>query len=141
MSDKVKLFESEINRHENQLFGIYLYCRGIELLYKDSPEILISTKLHYDEIMERGNDTLHDAKILLSQIKVGTKTKDDIEKFHFPPIEGLPELDDMTLRSQSLVECYNKLFPHKTRYDATKLSQEELTQLLEESAENFKRKK
>jgi hypothetical protein len=141
MKDKVKLFESEISRHENQLFGIYLYCRGIELLYKDSPEILMATKFHYDEIMERGNAALHDAKILLSQVKVGTKTKDDIDTFHFPQIEGLPELDDMTLRSQSLVECYFKLFPHKTRYDATKLSQEELTQLLEESAESFKRKK
>ena len=88
--DKVKLFESEIIRHEKQLFGIYLYCRGVELLYKDSPAILQTTKMHYDEIMERGNAALHDAKILLSQIKVGTKTNDDIDTFHFPPIEGLP---------------------------------------------------
>ena len=140
MKDKVKLFESEINRHENQLFGIYLYCRGVELLYKDSSGILKTTKMHYDEIMERGNVALHDAKILLSQIKVGTKTEDDIDKFHFPAIEGLPELDEMTVRSQILVECYFKIFPHKTRYDATELSQEELTQLLEESAENFRKK-
>ena len=140
MKDKVKLFESKINRHEKQLFGIYLYYRGVELIYKDSPAILKTTKMHYNEIMERGNAELQDAKILLGQIKVGTKTEDDIDKFHFQQIEGIPELDEMTLRSQILVECYCKIFPHKTINDATELSKEDLKKLLEESAENFKKK-
>ena len=137
MDDRLTHFESEIDRQESQLFGIYLFCRCIELMYQDSPETLAKTKYHYDEIVERGNAAIHDAKILLSQIKVGTRTEEEIDAFRFPPIEGLPGLDEMTQRSRILVRTYHRLFPDKSRYDATKLSQEELTLLLQESAEQL----
>lgn len=137
MNDKLKHFESEIDRQESQLFGIYLFCRCIELMYQDSPETLAKTKYHYDEIVKRGNAALHDAKILASQIRVGTKTEADIDSFSFPPIEGQPGLDEMTQRSRILVRTYHRLFPDKSRYDAMRLSQEELAFLLRESAEQL----
>ena len=38
-AEEIRRFEEVIRLHEDQLFGITLYLRGIEFLYSDNPEI------------------------------------------------------------------------------------------------------
>lgn len=137
MTEKINLFRAEIRRHEDQLFGIYLYFRSIELVYAHDPEMVRMTRTHYREIMERGRTAVYDAQILLGQINIGTRQEDDLDDFVFPPIEGHPGLEAMTHRAKVLLECYENLFPQKTRDDAKQLTNDELALLIEKSADRF----
>lgn len=135
MKNKIQKFEAEIDRHETQLFGVALFNQSIALLYKNDPATLEITKFHYDQIMERGNKALHNARILLGQVKIGAKLEDDLDHFSFPPIEGQDDLDEMTTRANIMVKTYHELFPAKSREEASKLSDEDLMILIQKSAD------
>jgi len=129
--------ELEINRWENHLFGVELYYNGVVLLHGHDQAIIDLTKYHYDQIMERGSAALSNAKILLGQVKIGTKAESEIGNFSFPPIDGPPELSDLTIRAKILAETYDSLFPEKSRQDASGLSQEETMHLMNKSADKL----
>jgi hypothetical protein len=137
MGNRMSRFRAEIERQEDQLFGIQLYFQGVVLFHSHDPETVRLTQKHYGEIVERGRTALHDAQILLSQVNIGAKPEEELDNFAFPPIEGQPGLDAMTRRASVLVDCYKGLFPQKTRQDAEGLSQDEVALLFEEAATRF----
>ena len=43
----IEKFEKTIKKHEDQLFGIYLYVEEIKLLYRDNEQIIETTDYHF----------------------------------------------------------------------------------------------
>jgi len=125
---KVKKFEETINTHEDQLFGLKLYFDGIELMYKDNPEILDANIKSFQNIKKRSENAINEAKQLLAEIRKNPEQIKMLKKFRFPAISGHPMLNQMTKRAQILVEAYYKLFPKRPR--TIPLSKQEQYQLM-----------
>ena len=124
----VKKFEETINIHEDQLFGLKLYLDGIKLMYKNNPEILNANIKSFQNIRERSENAIKEAKQLLAEIRKNPEQRRMLKKFRFPAISGHPMLNQMTKRAQILVEIYNKLFPKRPR--TIPLSKQEQYQLM-----------
>jgi hypothetical protein len=103
-------FEATIKKHEDQLFGIHLYCKEIKYLYSHDKNILNTTEYHFRNIMQRGEKTISEAKELSEKVKSGTEDIKALKKFKFPPIHG-PGLNKMTQRATLLAQTYKELFP------------------------------
>jgi len=129
-------FEEAIKKHEDQLFGIRLFYEGIKELKIYDEDMLdeIGFDYHYNNIMERGQKAISEAKELLKRVKSGKEDIKALQKFEFPPIHG-PGLDEMTQRASLLVKAYEKLFPNRPR--EIPLTPEEHEKLREEVIKNF----
>jgi len=125
----VQGFEAIIREHEEQLFGVYLFNKGIEYLYKHNKEIIETSKFHYNNIMERGEKAITEAKELIEKVKSGKEDIKLLKEFRFPPIHGLG-LDEMRERASLLVQVYEKIFPGRPREKP--LTKEENEELMEE---------
>lgn len=128
-------FEVAIKKHEDQLFGIRLYHRAIELMYGSDKKTMEMSNYHYKNIIERGERVIAEAKELLKEVYAGKATDNTLGEFEFLPISGHPGLDDMTVRAQLLVEAYEKLFPDRPRN--MPLTKEEYQRLLNEAVQYF----
>ena len=128
--------EAAIKKHEDQLFGIRLFYEGIKELKIYDEDMLdeIGFDYHYNNIMERGQKAISEAKELLKKVKSGEENIKALQKFEFPPIHG-PGLDEMTQRATLLVKAYEKLFPNRKR--DVPLTPEEHEKLMEEALKNF----
>ncbi|MBU4443534.1 hypothetical protein KJ656_00400, partial [bacterium] len=118
----------------DQLFGISLYYQGILFLYSDNDEIIQMNKTAYQNVMERGNRAIQEAKEILEEVKKNPQQIDLIRRFKFPPIHGIG-LDEMTQRATLLINACDKLFPDRPRN--TPLSHEEHTRLMQEAINKF----
>jgi len=132
----IRNFEITIKKHEDQLFGIRLFYEGIKELKMYDEDTLdeIGFDYHYNNIMERGQKAISEAKELLKKVKSGKEDIKALQKFEFPPIHG-PGLDEMTQRASLLVKAYEKLFPNRSR--EIPLTPEEHEKLREEAIKNF----
>jgi len=127
-------FESAIKKYENQLFGIRLFAEGIKLLYSHDKKTLDTNHHHFKNIMQRGENTISQAKELLEKAKNRTENVKVLKDFQFPPVHG-PGLDEMTQRATLLVQAYEKLFPDRPR--DMPLTAEEHEKLMQETLNNF----
>ncbi|MBP6734372.1 MAG: hypothetical protein KA142_06745 [Chromatiaceae bacterium] len=119
----IRRFEQEILEQHDQLFGIYLYAKGLLLLYSDQADVREATQSSFKEILERGNRAIQSAESLLQKAKSNPSYIGDIQRFRFPPTRGNPMLDEMTSRAHILVRTYSHMFPDRPRYD--ELSEDE----------------
>lgn len=131
----VEDLEAAIKRHEEQLFGITLYCAQVNLLYGDDQEVVMRTEQAYAEILERAESAISNAKAVLERVRNGAGTVAAIRKLTFPPIRGTTGLDEMTKRATLLVMAYEKLFPGRPR--SAPLTEEEHWQLVDEAMKDF----
>jgi hypothetical protein len=132
--DSVEEFEAAIKKHENQLFGIYLFNEGIESLYSHDKGILETTAYHYKQTIERGEKAIAEAGLLLKEVKDAKKDIRALKNFEFPPILG-PGLDEMTQRATLLVQVYEKIFPNRPREKPLTATENKL--LMEEVANSL----
>jgi len=130
--NEIELFKKKILEQENQLFGISLYYQGIIFLYSDHDDIVEMNKKACQNIMESGNTAIREAKRLLQEVEENPNKINLIREFEFPPIHGAWILDEMTKRTQVLVEAYNQLFPGRPR--EVPLSEEENLKLMQAAA-------
>ena len=133
-SDKlvVEKFQDTLKKHVDQLFGIRLYYEGIRYEYGDDDVTMATTKMHFENIIERGEKIISAARILLQEVWAGQTSATELENFKWLPISGHPGLDDLTVRAQLLVETYERLFPNRSR--ETPLTSEEQERLMTEAA-------
>lgn len=123
----LKSFEKTIKEHENQLFGLLLYKRGVKLLCSHDPNIIKMTDSSFENIVNRTQETIINAKLLLEEAKKNPKKMKELDNFHFPPIKGHPFLDEMAKRVKIVLESYEELFPNRPREQ--NLSDEEVLKL------------
>ncbi len=109
----IKLFESTIKEHENQLFGIKLYNENISLLYKKDTADWANQ--HYINIKQSDEDSIKRAKELLHEIINYPDFVEYLRLFQFPQIHGNQILEEMTEKAKILVQTYNELFPNQPR--------------------------
>jgi len=112
--ESLEAFEKAIKQREGLLFGYNLYYQGIKYLYGHDKHIMERTNFHYNQIKERNESAVLQAKNLLNEIRNGSKSINDLLNFTFPPIYG-PNLDEMTKRATLLVEAYEKVFPNRPK--------------------------
>lgn len=127
----VDSFKNEIQKHEDQLFGITLVFQNICLRYSGQEEIIEMNRKHFRNIMQRGQDAITKARQLLYDTKNDPSKVKLIRHFQFPPIHGHPLLDEMTKTAKVLVEIYNELYPGRPR--ETPLTETELSRLMDEA--------
>ena len=132
--ETIQNFKNTIKEHEDQLFGIQLFMENIKQIYGHDKTTMEYSTYAFQNIIERGNTAISQAKLFLDKVKSGTASSDVLESFQFPPIHG-PGLDEMTLRATLLVEAYEKLFPNRPRN--LPLDKEEHTRLMQEAINNF----
>jgi hypothetical protein len=131
----IQRFELEIQAQKDQLFGIYLYAKGLLLLYSDQADVREATQSSFQEILERGNSAIQAAETLLNKARINPSLVNDIQRFRFPPTSGHPMLDEMTSRAQILVRTYSQIFPGRRRYD--ELSADEHEALMHAASEQI----
>ena len=129
---EIELFKKKIAEQEDQLFGISLYFQGIIFLYSDNDEIVQMNKMAHENIMERGNMAIREAKWILKEVQEDPNKIDLIREFQFPPIHGALILDETTKRVRILVGTYHELFPGRPR--EIPLSKKENLKLMEAAA-------
>jgi len=115
----VSNFVKEVKEYENIIFGLTLY-------QETSPKwVQEKQKESYTNMKRRGNQAIYRAKHILKEAKKGKVVQDNIESFQWPII-----LEDMKYRIDILLECYERLFPGRSRERA--LSREEIILLRNE---------
>lgn len=128
-------FEEDLQIQRDQLFGITLFLRGIELMYAGQSEIVEMNRQSFQNISERAESSISAAESLLQLVKADPGKVKKLRQFQFPPTGGHPMLDQMTQRGQILVETYERLFPGRSRSEP--LSREELESLMTEAADQL----
>lgn len=109
----IRQFKSKIKEQEDFLFGVKLYNENIALLY-DKNTVRWAGQ-HYEDIKQRGRESIICAKELLEEIKQSPEMVEYLFLFEFPAIHGDPILDEMTKRAKILVETYDELFHERSR--------------------------
>ena len=108
--ENVSQFEERIQIQKEQLFGISLYFRGIELMYSEQPEIIKMNRQSFENIRERIEDSISAAESLLMEVKRDPPKARKLKKFKFPPTAGHPMLDQMAERVEIILRTYEHLF-------------------------------
>ena len=112
----ITVFENDIETYKNMMFGLMLY-------QETAPKpIQVLQKISYKNMSKRGEKAIRRAKEILEDAKEGKKIQEEIETFEWPII-----LENMKFRIDIMLECYEELFPGRTREKA--LSQEEVVAL------------
>lgn len=133
--ETIESFRQEIQEHEDQLFGITLFFEGIKIVWADHEEILEMNRIAVENIMQRGNAAIKQAKRLLHEAEKDPSKIERLQRFQFPPIHGDPILEGMSERGKILVETYNELFPGRPRTDSR--TQTEIMLLMERVADKL----
>jgi len=102
MKKTIESFRQEIQEQEDQLFGITLYFKGICVIYQHDKEIIDINREAYENITERGNAFIKQAKQLLHEAERDPSKVKLIREFQFPPIYGPPMANEMTRRARIL---------------------------------------
>jgi hypothetical protein len=131
----VSWFEERIQRQKEQLFGISLYFRGIELIYSEQKEIIQMNRQSFENIRERTEESIAAAESLLLEVKRDPSKAKKLKSFKFPPSTGHPMLDQMTERVDIILRTYEHLFPGRSKSQL--LNQEELMQLMMKASEQL----
>jgi len=130
----VEELDAAIKRHENQLFGIRLFCEETKMLHGQDEEVMARTDQAFSGIAERAEKAISHARKVMQDIKSGSQASDAIGTCRFPPIHG-PGLEEMTVRATLLVRAYEKLFPGRPR--EVPLSEADHWLLMEEAMKEF----
>ncbi|MDO9566455.1 MAG: hypothetical protein Q7J15_06925 [Candidatus Desulfaltia sp.] len=133
--EDVSRFEKMIQMQKEQLFGISLYFRGIELMYSEQPEIIQMNLQSFVNIRERTEDSIAAAESLLLEVKRDPSKAKKLKGFKFPPTTGHPMLDQMTERVEIILRTYEQLFPGRSKSQS--LNQEELMKLMMEASKQL----
>lgn len=131
-SQLIAEFKEKIRLHENQLFGLELYFKGINKLYSEQKALVETNKQSFQNTQQRGKDALIRARNLLQAVERDSSRIHDLRKFKFSPIHGHPMLEQMTHRAQILVKTYDELFPDRSRN--SELTPNELMLLMEKAS-------
>ena len=109
-------FEQQIKEYEDIMFGLMLY-------QETSPELVKRAQEgHYENMKQRGEIALKEARGMLSDIKAGKALQDKVKFFEWPVIT-----DDMQFRIDVMLKSYKSLFPDRPREES--LSEEEINAL------------
>jgi len=131
-AEEIRRFENTIQLHQEQLFGITLYSKGIELMYSDQPELVKMNRKSFQNVKDRIEPSIYAGESLLQQVKADPSKVKHLKQFKFPPISGHPMLDQMTQRAQILVRTYERMFPKRSKSEP--LTEDELSSLMIEAA-------
>jgi len=131
----VSRFEERIQMQKEQLFGISLYFRGIDLMYSEQPETIQMNRQSFENIRERTEASIAAAESLLLEVKRDPSKAKKLKRFKFPPTTGHPMLDQMTERVEIILRTYEDLFLGRSK--SQPLNQEELMQLMMEASEQL----
>ncbi|MFX0097720.1 MAG: hypothetical protein ACFE7E_08180 [Candidatus Hodarchaeota archaeon] len=133
--EELRQFEEKIQKQKDHLFGIYLYFRGVELMYSDQFEIIEMNRKSFENIRERTERSITKAELLLLEVRGDPSKAKKLKRFKFQPTRGHPMLNQMTQRVEILLQTYNRLFPRRSKSQS--LDQEELRQLMMEASEQL----
>jgi len=133
--EALRLFKENINKHEDQLFGIILYYEGICTMYSGQKEIIEANRKAFQNIIKRGEKAIREAKQLVQEVQSEPNKVKKLQMFRFPPISGHPMLDQVSERVRILVETYDRLFPGRPR--GKPLTDNEHTLLMKEAASRY----
>jgi len=131
----IQRFEREIQAQRDQLFGIFLFAKGIELMYSGQPDVMAMNRASFQDITDRGQTAIRAAEVLLQEAKANPERARKIKRFTFPPTSGNPMLDEMTTRAKILFRTYDRMFPGRPRSE--ELSQSEHQALMKEAADQL----
>lgn len=128
--NRIKKFEEQIDLHIKNLNGIRLYIQMMCIIYKDNEAICAGQKQQFDQVNARCGSAIHKAKELVASVEQGNQPLELLDNFSFPPIKGLPDLDEMFNRSMIMVKIFEKSFADKQECSLDILSELEIQQYI-----------
>lgn len=105
-------FENHIEEQEKNLLGIKLFQETCSYQLGIDSFVMMCTADSFNNVIERCQKGIDEAKELLVSIKTGNQSIEKIYEFNFPPIKGMPGLDDVYNRAMILVDVFKEKFPN-----------------------------
>jgi hypothetical protein len=126
-------FESQIERHEDLLFGVALYFECVKLLYAGNESAIQVQRHELRGVIRKGRDNIDRAAALLEEARHDETKEEAIDAFSFRFCEGYPRPSELIRRADILVQTHGRLFPGRDRSDP--FTQDEILGIMEAASD------
>ena len=131
-SNSPALFEAELKRHDDILYGVAIFFECISLIHKESDVLISRYKTDLGKVIQSGTATAQNGWKLLDRTKKDPQYIPQLESFEIIPCNGYPEPEELTKRAEILVSSYSQLFPGRPR--EKEFTKQEIFQLIKSAS-------
>ena len=130
-AQEIERFAQMVRTHEDQAFGMRLLISVYNRQLVPESEISPALVDTYPDLKTRETEALGTAKGLLKQVREDMTRVAELRDVAFPPLQGNPVQDEITVQAQVYVETYEQIFPGRNR--GKFLAKQDLQRLAEEA--------